>query len=49
MVDPPFTDTHVFSSYADLLDACAAIIGEFRHDEHRALFSDNADRVFRLG
>jgi predicted TIM-barrel fold metal-dependent hydrolase len=38
----------LYSSYGDVLDAYAEIIGDFTEDEQRALFSENANRVFRL-
>jgi predicted TIM-barrel fold metal-dependent hydrolase len=38
----------LFSSYGDLISAYASIIREFSADEQRALFSDNAKRIFRL-
>ena len=39
----------LYSSYGDVLDAYAEIIGDFSKDEQRALFSENAKRVFRVG
>jgi predicted TIM-barrel fold metal-dependent hydrolase len=39
----------LFSSYGDVLDAYAEIISHFTEDEQRALFSGNANRIFRLG
>ena len=38
----------LFSSYGDVVDAYAEIIADFTPSEQRALFSGNADRVFRL-
>jgi predicted TIM-barrel fold metal-dependent hydrolase len=38
----------LFSSYGDVVDAYAEIIADFSDDEQRALFSGNANRVFRL-
>lgn len=38
----------LYSSYGDVLDAYAAIIADFGEDEQRALFSENANRIFRL-
>jgi predicted TIM-barrel fold metal-dependent hydrolase len=38
----------LYSSYGDVVDAYAAIIEEFPPDEQVALFSGNAERVFRL-
>jgi predicted TIM-barrel fold metal-dependent hydrolase len=39
----------IFSSYGDVLDAYAEIVSDFSESEQRALFSGNANRVFRLG
>lgn len=39
----------LFSSYGDVLDAYAELISDFTRDEQVALFSGNADRIFRLG
>ena len=38
----------LYSSYGDVLDAYAEIVSDFSADEQRALFSDNANRIFRL-
>lgn len=38
----------LFSSYVDVLDAYATIIEGFSHDEQVALFSGNAERIFRI-
>jgi predicted TIM-barrel fold metal-dependent hydrolase len=38
----------LFSAYGDILEAYAAIIAEFTLDEQTALFSGNAERIFRL-
>jgi predicted TIM-barrel fold metal-dependent hydrolase len=38
----------LFSSYGDVLDAYAEIISEFSPTEQRALFSGNANRIFRI-
>lgn len=38
----------LYSSYGDVLDAYAEIISDFGADEQRALFSGNAERIFRL-
>jgi predicted TIM-barrel fold metal-dependent hydrolase len=38
----------LFSSYGDVIDAYAEIISEFSEAEQRALFSENANRIFRL-
>lgn len=38
----------LYSSYGDVLDAYAEIISGFPADEQRALFSENANRIFRL-
>jgi predicted TIM-barrel fold metal-dependent hydrolase len=38
----------LYSSYGDVLDAYAEIVGGFSEDEQRALFSENADRIFGL-
>lgn len=38
----------LFSSYGDVVNAYAAIIAGFSPDEQRALFSGNAERIFRI-
>ena len=38
----------LFSSYSELIDAYAAIIADFTLAERTALFSANANRIFRL-
>lgn len=38
----------LYSSYGDVVDAYAEIVSDFSLDEQRALFSGNAERVFRL-
>ncbi|HLW91037.1 MAG TPA: amidohydrolase family protein [Roseiarcus sp.] len=38
----------MFSSYPDLIDAYAAIISGFTRDEQTAMFSRNAERLFRI-
>jgi predicted TIM-barrel fold metal-dependent hydrolase len=38
----------MFSSYPDLIDAYAAIIGDFSRDEQTKVFSANAERFFRI-
>ncbi len=38
----------LFSSYPDLIDAYASIIGGFSHDEQRAMFASNAELLFRI-
>ena len=38
----------LFSSYGDVLDAYAELIADFSPAEQRALFSENARRVFAL-
>jgi predicted TIM-barrel fold metal-dependent hydrolase len=38
----------IFSSYGDVLDAYAEIVSDFSETEQQALFSGNANRVFRL-
>ena len=38
----------LFSSYTDVIQAYRQIIADFSHDEQVALFSGNADRIFRL-
>jgi predicted TIM-barrel fold metal-dependent hydrolase len=38
----------IFSSYGDVLEAYAEIVSDFSETEQRALFSGNANRVFRL-
>ncbi|WP_028922239.1 amidohydrolase family protein [Pseudonocardia acaciae] len=39
----------IYSSYGDVLDAYAEIIADFSEDERRALFGENARRIFRIG
>lgn len=39
----------LYSSYGDVVDAYAEIISDFTEAERRALFSGNAERIFRLG
>lgn len=38
----------LYSSYGDVVDAYARIISAFSHDEQVALFSGNAERIFRI-
>ena len=38
----------LFSSYPDVIDAYAEIIGGFSADEQTAMFSANAERYFRI-
>jgi predicted TIM-barrel fold metal-dependent hydrolase len=38
----------MFSSYPDVIDAYAAIIKDFTAPEQRAMFSGNAERLFRI-
>ncbi len=38
----------LYSSFGDLLDAYAEIISDFSGGEQRALFNENANRIFRL-
>jgi predicted TIM-barrel fold metal-dependent hydrolase len=38
----------MFSSYPDLIDAYASIIADFSLNEKRAMFSRNAERLFRI-
>jgi predicted TIM-barrel fold metal-dependent hydrolase len=38
----------MYSSYPDLINAYAAIIADFSADEKRAMFSRNAERLFRI-
>ena len=38
----------LYSSYGDVVDAYATIIGDFSPAEQEALFSGNAERVFRI-
>ena len=38
----------LYSSYGDVVDAYATLIADFSADEQRALFSENAERVFRI-
>jgi predicted TIM-barrel fold metal-dependent hydrolase len=39
----------LYSSYGDVVDAYRELVDDFTHDERAALFSGNAERVFRLG
>ena len=39
----------LYSSYGDVVDAYAEIISDFAEAERRAMFSGNAERIFRLG
>jgi predicted TIM-barrel fold metal-dependent hydrolase len=39
----------LFSSYGDVLDAYAGLVSDLGEPEQRALFYENADRIFRLG
>ncbi len=39
----------LYSSYGDVVDAYRQLVDDFGHDEKAALFSVNAERVFRLG
>jgi predicted TIM-barrel fold metal-dependent hydrolase len=39
----------LFSSYGDVLDAYAELVSDLGGAEQRALFHENADRIFRLG
>jgi predicted TIM-barrel fold metal-dependent hydrolase len=39
----------LFSSYGDVLDAYAELVSDLSEPEQRALFYENADRIFRLG
>jgi len=43
-----FPVDRLFSSYDDVFDAFKEITGNFSYDERRALFHDNAARVYRL-
>jgi predicted TIM-barrel fold metal-dependent hydrolase len=38
----------LFSSYGDLLDAYAELVSDLSEGEQRALFYENADRIFKL-
>jgi predicted TIM-barrel fold metal-dependent hydrolase len=38
----------MFSSYPDLINAYAKIISGFARDEQIAMFSGNAERIFRI-
>ena len=38
----------MYSSYPDLIDAYAEIIGGFSEAEQRAMFSGNAEKLFRI-
>lgn len=44
-----FPTDKLFGSFADHLDAYAAITADFSDDERRALWGRNANRVYRLG
>jgi predicted TIM-barrel fold metal-dependent hydrolase len=39
----------LYSSYGDVLNAYADIVSGFSETEQKALFSDNANRIFKLG
>ena len=38
----------IFSSYPDVLNAYAGIVGRFTPDEQEAMFSHNAERIFGI-
>lgn len=38
----------LFSSYPDVVNAYATLISDFSHDEQEAMFSKNAERIFRI-
>jgi predicted TIM-barrel fold metal-dependent hydrolase len=38
----------LFSSYTDVIDAYAQLISEYSPDEQTALFSGNAERIFKI-
>ena len=38
----------LYSSYGDVIDAYAEIVAPFSEAEQRALFFENAERIFRL-
>ena len=38
----------MYSSYPDLINAYAEIISGFSHDEQTAMFSRNAETLFRI-
>jgi predicted TIM-barrel fold metal-dependent hydrolase len=38
----------LYSSYGDVVDAYEQIVADFSQDEQEALFSKNAERVFRI-
>ncbi|MFV2064205.1 MAG: amidohydrolase family protein, partial [Chloroflexota bacterium] len=38
----------LYSSYGDVVSAYAQIISGFSQDEQMALFSGNAERIFRI-
>ena len=38
----------LFSSYSELIDAYAAIVGDFTPAEQASLFNGNANRIFRV-
>ena len=38
----------LYSSYGDILDAYEAVVADFSEPERRALFSGNAERIFRV-
>jgi predicted TIM-barrel fold metal-dependent hydrolase len=44
-----FPTDRLFGSFAQHLDAYAAITADFAEDERRALFARNANRIYRLG
>lgn len=44
-----FPTDKLFGTFADHLDAYAAITADFRDAERRALFAGNANRIYRLG
>jgi predicted TIM-barrel fold metal-dependent hydrolase len=44
-----FPTDKLFGSFAQHLDAYAAITADFSEDERRALWGRNADRIYRLG
>ena len=38
----------LYSPYAQVVDAYAEIVADFSHDEQVALFSANAERIYRI-
>jgi predicted TIM-barrel fold metal-dependent hydrolase len=38
----------LFSSYTDVIDAYAALISDYSEAEQTALFSGNAERIFKI-